>query len=64
MDFDDVRRLLEDFGWQKRSKGEHDVFTKVGEREHISLPTVSGRKVKRHYLDRICQILKLDDLDD
>jgi predicted RNA binding protein YcfA (HicA-like mRNA interferase family) len=60
-DFGDVRRLLESFGWSERpGKGSHTVFKKPGYRS-ITIPTVSGRKVKRVYLDQICRILELDD---
>ncbi|MBI4310786.1 MAG: type II toxin-antitoxin system HicA family toxin [Chloroflexi bacterium] len=60
-DFEDVRKLLEAFGWVlNREKGSHAMFTKEGERT-ISVPKVHGRKVKRVYLDMICEILGLDD---
>jgi predicted RNA binding protein YcfA (HicA-like mRNA interferase family) len=60
-DFTDVRRLLESFGWtQRQGKGSHVIFKKQGHRP-LTIPTVSGRKVKRVYLDQICTILGLDD---
>lgn len=63
-DFGDVRALLEDFGWRMRraGRGSHVVFTKAGE-PSITVPTASGRKVKRTYLVEICERLVLDDED-
>jgi len=58
--YEDVRRLLEAFGWtQKRQTGSHVIFTKPGERS-ISVPLVGGRRVKRVYLIRIIELLDLD----
>jgi predicted RNA binding protein YcfA (HicA-like mRNA interferase family) len=56
-----VRHLLEEFDWKlDRQTGSHVMFVKAGERT-ISVPVVSGRKVKRTYLDQICERLGLDD---
>jgi len=50
-DFDDVRKLLERFGFAVAGgKGSHVRFAKVGERS-IVVPTRRGRKVAREYLD-------------
>ena len=62
MNFNDVRRVLEDHGWEMRSRGEHTTFAKPG-CGHISVPTVSGRKVKRYILIQICELLGLDDVE-
>ena len=60
-DFEDVRGLLEGFGWQMaRQKGSHVTFTRQGEHP-IAVPMVRGRKVKRTYLAVICDRLGLDD---
>ena len=60
-DLGDVQRLLEAFGYEKkRQKGSHVAFKKSGERT-ITMPIVGGRKVKRVYLDQICELLGLDD---
>jgi predicted RNA binding protein YcfA (HicA-like mRNA interferase family) len=59
-DFDDVRRVLEAFGWTlARERGSHAHFVKAGELT-ISVPRVGGRKVKRAYLNVICRRLGLD----
>ncbi|MBI2171923.1 MAG: type II toxin-antitoxin system HicA family toxin [Chloroflexi bacterium] len=59
-DFSDVRQLLEGFGWAlAREKGSHAMFTKEGQRT-IAVPKVGGRKVKRTYLNQICEILGLE----
>ena len=65
MGFDDVRKVMEMHGWVMRPAGEHTaVFTKPGERRHLSVPTVKGRNVKRYILVQICELLGLDDSDD
>lgn len=61
--FDDVRSLLEMFGWtHARTKGSHTSFTKPGERTLV-VPVHNGN-VKRVYLDRICELLALDAEDE
>lgn len=59
-DFADVALLLQEFGWEMRSqKGSHCVFVKPGETP-ITVVRDRGRRVKRGYLDRICERLGLD----
>jgi predicted RNA binding protein YcfA (HicA-like mRNA interferase family) len=58
--FTDVRKLLELFGWNCRAgTGSHRAFTKPGERT-ITVP-IKDEKVRRVYLDEICERLGLDD---
>jgi len=53
---------MEAHGWIMRPAGKHNaVFTKPGERRHVSISTVSGRMVKRYILIKICEALGLDD---
>jgi predicted RNA binding protein YcfA (HicA-like mRNA interferase family) len=60
-DFADVRALLSEFGWKEaRQRGSHVSFVK-DDGPTIVVPLVSGRKVKRVYLDRLCELLGLDD---
>jgi predicted RNA binding protein YcfA (HicA-like mRNA interferase family) len=60
-DYDDVRRLLEEFGWSlDRRKGSHVTFVKPGGMP-ITVPIVHGRKVKRVYLTLLCERLGLDE---
>jgi len=60
-DFDDVRALLEAFGWRlDRERGSHVTFAKRGEYP-IIFPKHHGRRVKRTYLTMICERLGLDD---
>jgi predicted RNA binding protein YcfA (HicA-like mRNA interferase family) len=60
-DFADVVKLLEAYGYEKkRQEGSHVSFKKVGART-ITVPLVSGRKVKRVYLEKLCELLELDD---
>lgn len=58
--FSDVQALLREFGWsENRQRGSHVTFIKAGEYP-IVIPLVGGRKVKRHYLNVICERLGLD----
>ena len=58
--FNDVRRLLEAYGWTfARQKGSHAHFTKAGERT-ITVPVVHGTKVKCYILDQSIERLGLD----
>lgn len=60
-DFDDVRRLLEAFGWTlDRIRGSHCHFVKDGELP-LTIPKHGGHKVKRTYIVMICERLQLDD---
>ena len=62
-DYRDVVRLLDDFGWiWERTIGSHNHFVKVGQLP-MTIPTKHGRKVKRVYLDMICDRLRLDEID-
>jgi predicted RNA binding protein YcfA (HicA-like mRNA interferase family) len=59
--FEDVRYVLEAFGFQeKRSRGSHHTFeNEMG--EVIVVPKKGGQKVKRFYVQRIVELLKLED---
>jgi predicted RNA binding protein YcfA (HicA-like mRNA interferase family) len=59
--FEDVRYVLEAFGFQeKRSRGSHHTFeNEVG--EVIVIPKKGGQKVKRFYVQRIVELLELED---
>jgi predicted RNA binding protein YcfA (HicA-like mRNA interferase family) len=62
-DFNDVRAVLEAFGYHDRGgKGSHHVFVKEGS-PPVTVPTVGGRRVKRHYLDKLCELLELDEME-
>lgn len=59
-DFDDVHTLMKAYGWSIRpGSSSHTVFVKPGERS-ITVPKVGGRRVKRVYLEQICERLGLD----
>jgi predicted RNA binding protein YcfA (HicA-like mRNA interferase family) len=63
--FADVRAVLEMFGWElARTKGSHHAFKKPGHPEEgtIMVPVEGGTRVKKHYLDEVCQKLGLDEL--
>ena len=56
----EVRRLLEEFGYSERRKpGSECVFHKKGIYP-INVPTVNGRAVKSHYIKRLVKILELE----
>lgn len=60
-DFSDVRAVLEDFGWtMARTRGSHHSFTHPDRREIFTVP-VHNHRVKRAYLDRLCELLELGD---
>ena len=60
-DFEDVRRLLEAHGWQMRRGGKHTAVFTQGGRLPLTVPTVSGKTVKRYILDQVFAVLDLDD---
>ncbi|GAA4002421.1 hypothetical protein GCM10022631_11410 [Deinococcus rubellus] len=58
MDFSDVQRVLEQHGFELRKvSGSHAIFTDG--HLTLSIPTISGRVVKRTYLIQIAQALGL-----
>jgi predicted RNA binding protein YcfA (HicA-like mRNA interferase family) len=59
--FEDVRDVLEAFGFQEvRSRGSHHIFeNEIG--EVIVIPKKGGQKVKRFYVQRIVELLELED---
>jgi len=60
-DADDVVALLKECGWLfDRQRGSHMIFIKQDEMP-LSIPLVSGRRVKRIYLKKICELLDLGD---
>ena len=60
-DFDDVDTLMKAFGWTiGRERGSHVIFVKPGERP-ITVPKLGGKRVKRVYLDQLCERLGLDE---
>jgi predicted RNA binding protein YcfA (HicA-like mRNA interferase family) len=62
-DFGEVKSLLERYGWSlSRTKGSHFTFTREGVYP-ITIP-VHNDKVRRPYLDRICERLGLDEPED
>ena len=60
VDFEDVCRLLEMFGYAlRKSGGSHNAFVAPG-RSTITVPVVRGRKVKRAYVRMINRMLDLE----
>jgi len=63
--FSDVVSVLVAFGYEERNSGSgsHRVFTKPGQLP-VTVPTVKGRNVKGHYIQRIVELLELEEWDD
>lgn len=63
MTFAEVEKILEDFGMQLyRTKGSHSWFKGAGIGQ-ICVPKAGGRWVEEVYLDEVCRLLKLDEID-
>lgn len=59
--FEDVRYVLEAFGFMNvRSKGSHHAFENE-QGELIVIPKKGGQKVKRVYIQRLVELLNLED---
>ena len=59
--FEEVVTLLEAFNYRQHSgKGSHFTFVKRGSRP-ITVPTEKGRRVKRVYVQRINELLELEE---
>lgn len=54
--FDDLCRLLESIGFEKRIRGSHHVFSKEGVEELINLQRV-GEKAKAYQVRQVRQII-------
>ncbi|MEQ8755817.1 MAG: type II toxin-antitoxin system HicA family toxin [Coleofasciculus sp. G1-WW12-02] len=62
--FEDVRYLLEAFGFEeKRSKGSHHSFRDSQGRK-ITVPKKGGQKVKGVYVQKIVELLNLEEWSD
>jgi predicted RNA binding protein YcfA (HicA-like mRNA interferase family) len=62
--FDDVRYLLEAFGFEeKRSKGSHHSFRDSQGRK-ITIQKKGGQKVKGVYVQQIIELLNLEEWND
>jgi len=62
--FEEVRTLLEGLGFHEaRSKGSHHIFRDELGRQ-LTIPKTGGQKVKRPYIQKIVEMLKLEDWKD
>lgn len=60
--FSDLEKVLLAFGFvEVRSRGSHHVFQDDEGRKPISIPKKGGKKVKKTYVKRVVQILKLEE---
>lgn len=63
LSFEDVRRILENFGFMEvRVSGSHHIF-KHKDGQMVTIPTKSGRKVKRVYLQKILNLIEFGNHD-
>ena len=62
--FEEVRTLLEGLGFHEaRSKGSHHIFRDELGRQ-LTIPKTGGQKVKRPYIQKIVELLNLEDWKD
>lgn len=62
--FEEVRYILENFGYQEiRSKGSHHAFSNDAG-DVIIIPKKGGKKVKRTYVEAVVQLLDLENWKD
>ncbi|MEA5476423.1 type II toxin-antitoxin system HicA family toxin [Pseudanabaena galeata UHCC 0370] len=62
--FEEVRTLLEGLGFHEaRSKGSHHIFRDESGRQ-LTIPKTGGQKVKRTYIQKIVELLNLEDWKD
>ena len=62
--FEEVRTLLEGLGFHKaRSKGSHHIFRDELGRQ-LTIPKTGGQKIKRPYIQKIVELLNLEDWKD
>ena len=58
----DVKKVLEAYGWELRSQNSsHMSYRKPGDPFLLTIATVSGKRVKTTYIDKVCEHLGLDD---
>ena len=58
----DVRRVLDAYGWEfKRQSGSHLSFRRPGDPRVLTIATQNGRTVKRVYIEKVCEVLGLDE---
>ena len=62
--FEEVCTLLEGLGFHEaRSKGSHHIFRDELGRQ-LTIPKTGGQKVKRPYIQKIVELLNLEDWKD
>jgi predicted RNA binding protein YcfA (HicA-like mRNA interferase family) len=62
--FEEVCTLLEGLGFHEaRSKGSHHIFRDELGRQ-LTIPKTGGQKVKRTYIQKIVELLNLEDWKD
>lgn len=62
--FEEVRTLLEGLGFHEaRSRGSHHIFRDELGRQ-LTIPKTGGQKVKRPYIQKIIELLNLEDWKD
>ena len=55
--FQDMRKLLKDFGFSERIKGDHHIFCREGIEEIINLQPLKGGKSKAYQVKQVRGII-------
>ena len=61
--FDELCQLLLRLGFNERIKGSHHIFRDEQGRQ-LTIPKTGGQKVKRPYIQKIVELLNLEDWKD
>ena len=56
IDFNDLRRLLSNYGFDERIKGSHHIFTKIGVEEIINVQPL-GSKAKAYQVKQVRNLI-------
>ena len=55
--FDDLLKLLSDFGFSQRTKGDHHIFYREGVEEIINLQPLKGGKAKAYQVKQVRMLI-------
>jgi hypothetical protein len=55
--FQDLKKLLRDFGFSERIKGDHHIFYKEGIEEIINLQPLSDGKAKAYQVKQVRELI-------
>jgi hypothetical protein len=55
--FNDLLKLLSDFGFSQRTKGDHHIFYREGVEEIINLQPLKGEKAKAYQVKQVRMLI-------